>query len=168
MRDGTIDNLLIVLEQGAVLPPAVESGGRFNHPGKRHLFALPGHDRKRCPRRPSWAITAVRVIDEPSRNRVRFEGGRLQLSGLPCRCCRCSTSAQPERRRHGFLVPDITYSSVKGVEIALPYHWQIGPNRDLTLTPTFTRGLPGFEAKYRQLNSFSAFSSSRLPHLRDD
>ena len=58
----------------------------------------------------------------------------------------------------GWLVPDISVSTRKGLEIAAPYHWQIGPNRDLTLTPhLYTGVLPAIEGKYRELNSLGAF-----------
>ena len=55
-------------------------------------------------------------------------------------------------------MPDFSLSTKKGFEIAQPYHWQIGPNRDLTLTPhIYTGVLPAIEAKYRELNSIGAF-----------
>jgi LPS-assembly protein len=55
-------------------------------------------------------------------------------------------------------VPDFSVSTKKGFEIALPYHWQIGSNRDLTLTPhVYTGVLPAIELKYRQLNDIGAF-----------
>ena len=58
----------------------------------------------------------------------------------------------------GWLVPDINYSTRKGLEIAAPYRWQIGPNRDLTVTPhLYTGVLPAIEAKYRELNRIGAF-----------
>src|SRR6185503_16994151 len=46
----------------------------------------------------------------------------------------------------------------KGLEIAVPYHWQIAPNRDLTLTPhLYTGVLPAIEGRYRQLDRLGAF-----------
>ncbi|HVL78397.1 MAG TPA: LPS assembly protein LptD, partial [Sphingomicrobium sp.] len=58
----------------------------------------------------------------------------------------------------GWLVPDINLSSRNGLELAAPYHWQIAPNRDLTLTPhLYTGTWPGLEARYRQLNRLGAF-----------
>ena len=58
----------------------------------------------------------------------------------------------------GWLVPDISVSTRKGFELALPYHFQMGPNRDATLTPhLYTGVLPAIEAKYRELNSLGAF-----------
>jgi LPS-assembly protein len=58
----------------------------------------------------------------------------------------------------GFLVPDIVISSRNGFELGLPYHWQMGPNRDLTVTPhVYTAVLPAIDVKYRELNSLGAF-----------
>ncbi len=160
LRDGTIDNLLVALEQGGRI--AARRGVRRGDTTilENAIYSpCPVTTESGCPKRPSWAITAVRVIDEPAQNRVRFEGGRLQLFGLTLPLLPVFNIPRDQRGgATGFLVPDIAYSSVKGVEIGLPYHWQFGPNRDLTITPhVYTGVLPAVEAKYRQLNSFGAF-----------
>ncbi|MES2120844.1 MAG: LPS assembly protein LptD [Pseudomonadota bacterium] len=160
LRDGTIDNLLIALEQGGRI--AARRGvrrGDITILENAIYSPCPVTTETGCPRRPSWAITAVRVIDEPSKNRVRFEGGRLQLFGMTLPLLPVFNIPRNQYGgATGFLVPDITYSSVKGIEIALPYHWQMGPNRDATLTPHVYSGVyPAIEAKYRQLSSFGAF-----------
>ncbi len=36
-----------------------------------------------CPKEPSWKITAVRVTYRPDRERVYFNGAKLNLFGLP-------------------------------------------------------------------------------------
>ncbi|MEO7748152.1 MAG: LPS assembly protein LptD [Sphingomicrobium sp.] len=160
LRDGTIDNLLISLDQGGRI--AAASGTRHGDVtilNNAIYSPCPVTSDSGCPKRPSWAITAVRVIDEPGLHRVRFEGGRLQLFGLTLPLLPVFNIPRDQRGgATGFLVPDITYSSVKGVELALPYHRQMGPNRDLTLTPHLYSGVfPAFEAKYRELNSLGAF-----------
>jgi LPS-assembly protein len=160
LRDGTIDNLLVALDQGGRI--AARRGIRRGDSTilENAIYSpCPVTTDSGCPKRPSWAITAVRVIDEPSLNRVRFEGGRLQLFGVTLPLLPVFNIPRDQGGgATGFLVPDITYSSVKGVELALPYHWQIGPNRDLTLTPhVYTGVYPALEGKYRQLDSFGAF-----------
>jgi LPS-assembly protein len=111
-----------------------------------------------CPKRPSWAITAVRVIDDPATNRVRFVGGRLQIFGVTLPLLPIFNVSTGSEGATGWLAPDFSLSSKKGFEIAEPYHWQIGPNRDLTLTPhVYTGVLPALEAKYRQLDQWGAF-----------
>ena len=73
------------------------------------------------------------------------------------RCCPIFNIAR-EGGRNRLARPDFSVSSKKGFEIAEPYHWQIGPNRDLTLTPhVYTGVFPAIEAKYRQLDSWGAF-----------
>src|SRR6185436_2161005 len=94
----------------------------------------------------------------PTTKRIRFEGGRFQLFGVELPLFPVFALARGEGGASGWLVPDFSYSTRKGFEVAAPYHWQIGPNRDLTITPhAYTGVLPAIEAKYRELNTVGAF-----------
>lgn len=159
LRDGTIDNLLVALDQGGRI--AATRGVRRGDSTilENAIYSpCPVTTETGCPKRPSWAITAVRVIDEPALNRVRFEGGRLQLFGINLPLLPIFNIPRSGGGATGWLVPAITVSTVKGLELAVPYHWQIALNRDLTITPhVYTGVLPAIEGKYRQLNSFGAF-----------
>lgn len=56
-----------------------------------------------------------------------------------------------EQRKSGFLSPTILTSSNTGLQVTVPYYWDIAPNRDLTLHPRYmaTRGLMlGADARY--------------------
>ncbi len=96
------------------------------------------------------------------RSRARDECASLaavsSCSASPFRSCPCSTSrAEPRARRAGWF-PTSACRPGRVLRLALPYHWQIAPNRDLTLTPhVYTGVLPAIEAKYRELNSIGAF-----------
>lgn len=159
MHDAAVNNLLVVLESGGRI--AAQRGtrrGQVTTLDNAIYSPCPVTTETGCPKRPSWAITAARVIDDPSQNRVRFVGGRLQLFGVTLPLLPVFNISRGTGGATGWLVPDISLSTKKGLEIALPYHWQIGPNRDLTLTPhVYTGVLPAFEAKYRELNSLGAF-----------
>ena len=159
LRDGTVDNLMAVLESGGRI--AATRGTRVDGVGTffNAIYSpCPVTTDTDCPKRPSWAITAVRVIDDPTHERVRFEGGRFQLFGVTLPLLPIFNIASGNAGATGWLVPDFSLSTKKGFEIAQPYHWQIGPNRDLTLTPhIYTGVLPAIEAKYRELNSIGAF-----------
>ena len=158
-RDGTIDNLLIVLDQGGRI--AATRGvrrGDVTMLDNAIYSPCPVTTATGCPKRPTWSITAVRVIDQPTRNRIRFEGGRLQLFGVTLPLLPIFNIPRGGGAATGWLVPDITLSTVKGLEVAVPYHWQFGLNRDATITPhLYTGVLPAIEGKYRQLNKFGAF-----------
>ena len=159
LRDGTVDNLMVVLESGGRV--AASRGTRVN--GVLTLTnaiysPCPVTTETGCPKRPSWAITAARVIDDPKSKRIRFEGGRLQLFGINIPLLPVFNIAQGNEGATGWLVPNIAVSSRNGFELAIPYHLQIGPNRDATVTPhIYTSVLPAIEAQYRELNSIGAF-----------
>ena len=159
MHDAAVDNLLVVLENGGRI--AAQRGkrvGQVTTLDNAVYSPCPVTTDTGCPKRPSWAITAARVIDDPATGRVRFVGGRLQLFGITLPLLPVFNISRGTEGATGWLVPDINLSTKKGLELAVPYHWQIAPNRDLTLTPhVYTGVLPAIEAKYRDLNSLGAF-----------
>jgi LPS-assembly protein len=159
LRDGTIENLLVILESGGRI--AATRGSRAGDVTtlENAIYSpCPVTSASGCPRRPSWSITAARVIDDPAHNRVSFDGGRLQIFGVNLPLLPIFSLRTDSGGSTGWLVPDFSVSTRKGFEVAVPYHWQIGPNRDLTLTPHVYTGVwPAIETKYRQLDGIGAF-----------
>ena len=83
LRDGSIENLLIVLESGGRIAAARGTrAGDVTTLDNAIYSPCPVTTESGCPRNPSWSITAARVIHDPARNQVRFRGGRLQLFGV--------------------------------------------------------------------------------------
>ena len=159
MHDAAVSNLLVVLENGGRI--AAQRGNRTGDVTtlENAIFSpCPVTTDSGCPKRPSWAITAARVINDPAHNRIRFVGGRLQLFGITLPLLPVFNIATGKEGATGWLAPDFSISSKKGFELAIPFHWQIASNRDLTITPhVYTGVFPGIEAKYRDLNSLGAF-----------
>ena len=161
LRDGTIENLLVVLESGGRI-----AARRATRSGDRTILdnavysPCPVTTPEGCPRNPSWRITAARVVQNSERGRIRFEHGRLELFGitLPLLPIFSVGTGGDGEGVSGLLIPDISIGSSNGVELAVPYHWQFGPNRDLTLTPhVYSDALPAIEGSYRELNRLGAF-----------
>ncbi|WP_188659426.1 LPS-assembly protein LptD [Sphingomonas metalli] len=161
LRDGVVDNMLVVLNQGGRLAAA---RGTRREDGTISLdraayTACAVETQAGCPKEPSWKITAVRVTYRPDRQRVYYAGGRIELFGLP-------TLPLPRFSHHvgagsdnGFLAPDARYSRVNGLEVALPYYFRLAPNRGLTVTPhIYSAVLPMAEVEYQQLSGTGAFS----------
>jgi LPS-assembly protein len=159
LRDGTVDNLMIVLENGArVAATRGTRTGEVTTLVNAIYSPCPVTTDSGCPKRPSWAITAAKVIDDPTTGRVRFIGGRLQLFGITLPLLPIFNVSRGNEGATGWLTPQFSISSKKGFEIAEPFHWQMGPNRDFTLTPhVYTGVLPAIEANYRQLDRWGAF-----------
>ena len=159
LRDGTIDNLLLVLDTGGRV--AAQRGTRLNGATILDNAIYTG-----CPitnecgrqKRPSWTITAARVERSADGKHIKFSGGRLNVLGvslplLPVVAIRAGGGGQT-----GLLIPDLAYSNSNGFEIAAPYHWQFAPNRDLTVTPhLYSSTTPSVEGRYRQLTKIGAF-----------
>jgi LPS-assembly protein len=160
LRDGVIENLLLVLQDGGRL--AAERATRDD--GYTTLYRAAYSpcaviDSEGCPKNPTWQINAVRVVHDPVRNRIRYEGASLRLFGLPIIALPgLSHPDGSEGGGPGLLVPHLRISRNNGVEIAAPYYWRIAENRDLTVTPhVYTEVLPAIEAHYRQLTELGAF-----------
>lgn len=162
MRDGTVSNLLVVLESGGRVAAAhgTRTNGVNTFTNAIYSPCAVTTD-SGCPKRPSWSITAARVIDDPKTDRIRFEHGRFQLFGINLPLLPVFNVPRTNEGTSGWLVPQFSISSRNGFELADPYHWQIAKNRDLTVTPhVYTKVLPALGAQYRELNSLGAFQVS--------
>ena len=161
LKDGTINNLLVVLESGGRI--AAQSGTRQNDVITLRNAAYspcPVTTDSGCPKRPSWMITAAKVVDDPVHQRVIFRGGRLQIFGITLPLLPIFSVGTSSGGATGWLPPEMKLSKKNGFEVALPYYWRIAPNRDLSLTPhLYTGSAPGLEVNYRQLNKIGAFQA---------
>ncbi len=85
---------------------------------------------------PIWQINAVRVVHNQEEQIIEFEDATFEFLGVPIAYFPYFFHPDPSvKRKSGFLVPAIDYSSDLGASFELPYFWAIAPNADLTLTP---------------------------------
>lgn len=160
LRDGVVNNMLVVLEQGGRIAAerGVREDGGVLRVTKAAYTPCAVETSDGCPKEPSWKITAAEVVYNPDRRRIRYKGARVTLFGLSLPLPAFS-HVIGEGSAPGLLAPQIRISRVNGLEFALPYHFDLGPNRDLTVTPhVFSGALPMLEGNYRQYTSLGAFS----------
>lgn len=161
LKDGVITNMLLVLENGGRM--AADKGSRTAGVYTLERAAYTPCDvtaSNGCPKEPLWKITAARVLYDPARHRISYRDARLTLLGMPIMWLPSFShpDGSGEGGNSGLLVPDITYNSRNGLQVATPYYIQLAPNRDLTVTPyLFTGVLPMMYAQYRQLGRKGAF-----------
>ena len=161
LRDGAIENLLIVLESGGRI--AADRGSRVGDVTQLEnavYTACTVVTAAGCPKRPSWKITAARVTHDQASGRIRFSGGRLNVLGvtLPLLPVFSIGDGSGEGGFSGALVPGIRVDSNNGFELNLPYYWRVDKNRDLTITPhIYTGALPALETRWRHLTSKGAY-----------
>jgi LPS-assembly protein len=159
-RDAVVDNLLVVLEDGGRLVAARgERRDGYTTLNQAAYTACAVVDSEGCPKDPSWKISAVRVVHDPVKGRIRYEGARLSLFGLPLvPLPALSHPDGSDSGGSGVLVPSFRISRSNGFEVSVPYYMKFAPNRDLTVTPhIFTGALPMLEGHYRHLTGLGAF-----------
>ncbi len=161
LRDGTVENLLIVLESGGRI--AAVRGSRTDTQTElvnAVYSACPVTTETGCPKNPSWKISAARIVQDRATGRIRFAGGRLTILGItvPLLPVFSIGDGSGQGGFGGALVPGFRVDSNNGVEINLPYYWRVDRNRDLTVTPhVYTESLPALEARWRHLTSIGAY-----------
>ena len=154
LKDGAIDNILLILADGGRL--AAVSGVRVNGVSTLNEAiyspcAVEGRDG--CPKKPVWAIKAVRITHDPTRHRISYRRARVEILGVPV--VYLPAFSHPDGssgRASGFLVPEIEIRNTLGFGIGVPYHIDLGPDRDLTVKPwLFTGVKPAIDVRGRQL-----------------
>ncbi|MGZ8313124.1 MAG: LPS-assembly protein LptD, partial [Allosphingosinicella sp.] len=160
LRDGVVQNLLLVLEDGGRLAAAeARREGGLTTLTRAAYTPCAVLDPDGCPREPTWQINAVRVVHDPVRHRISYQGASLNLFGTPI--IALPGLSHPDGSQgggSGLLVPEVRIDGDNGFELSLPYYLRLAPNRDATITPhVFTDVAPMLEAEYRQLTSRGAF-----------
>ncbi|AXJ96563.1 MULTISPECIES: LPS-assembly protein LptD [unclassified Sphingomonas] len=160
LKDGVVDNMLIVLNRGGRL--AAQKGTRdANGVVELQTAAYTPcavETAAGCPKEPSWKITAVRITYRPDRQRLYYGGGSFHLFGLPALPLPAFSTPVGGGSESGLLMPDFQVSQSNGLELIAPYYVKLAPNKGLTLTPhIFSSEVPMMQAQYEALGQTGAF-----------
>ena len=101
---------------------------------------------------PDWFMAAESIRFDQDENQGVASHGRLVFQGVPILYAPTFTFPLNNERKSGFLPPTFAVNSIGGLEMSLPYYWNIAPNRDMTITttPMTQRGLL-FSNEFRYL-----------------
>jgi LPS-assembly protein len=110
-----------------------------------------------CPREgggePDWLLRTDRIRLDFGTNEGVAEGAVLQFLGVPILGLPALSFPLTDDRKSGWLPPTVVpVDSRNGFTLAVPYYWNIAPNRDATLTPTvLTRRGFAIDSEFRYL-----------------
>ena len=101
---------------------------------------------------PAWILTTDRVRFDFANNEGVAEGGVLRFYGMPILGAPRLSFPLTDERKSGWLPPNIGLDTKSGLQVSIPYYWNIAPNRDATFTPEIsTRRGPSLASEFRYL-----------------
>lgn len=118
---------------------------------------------------PDWLISAEELHLDFDAGVGVAEDARLQLFGTTVLRLPSMSFPLNDRRKSGWLAPTMQLTTGSGVELAVPYYWNIAPNRDATLTPSIStrRGFAlGSELRYLEPSFAGTGTLDLLPNDR--
>jgi len=101
---------------------------------------------------PLWQLKASKVMHDNETKRITYRDAFLEFSGVPVFYTPYFSHPDPTvKRKSGFLTPQVGSSSNIGTFVTVPYYLDLAPDKDMTLSPTFS-GKDGFQfaGQYRQ------------------
>ena len=121
---------------------------------------------------PDWILRANIIRIDSEEDVGIAQGALLSFKGVPLLPIPYLSFPLSDTRKSGLLPPTVGIDNVNGVELALPYYWNIAPNRDATFTPSVMtkRGVNlGTEFRYLEADYSGQLGLDLMPvdQLRD-
>ncbi len=119
---------------------------------------------------PVWILRMRELRIDTEANEGVARDAVLRFYGVPILASPFLSFPLSEERKSGFLPPSIGLDSRNGFQAAIPYYWNIAPNRDATFTflESLHRG-PAIETEFRYLEPsfFGEVDLKLMPHDAD-
>ena len=130
-----------VLEQPTYLMgienPARGSAERLEFLGKDRVRLTRATFTTCEPGREDWTLEARELDLDYETEEGTARGMRLRMFDTTILAFPYATFPLERRRKSGFLAPTYSHSTRRGVEVGIPYYWNIAPEQDLTITPSY-------------------------------
>ncbi len=115
----------------------------------------------------SWEISAKEALLNHDTGMGTFKGARLKIKDKTILYIPWIKLPLNDDRRSGLLMPEFSYSQTTGLDIAVPYYFNLDPQYDLTLTPRYLQDhglMLGTEFRYLTGRSNGIFEGTFLPN----
>ena len=135
---------------GTALGMSREANGHFLLEGATYSTCPPGDK--------SWYVKADSLDLDPDAGIGTARDLRLVFKGVPIIALPVFSFPISDKRKTGFLAPIVARGESTGLELHLPWYWNIRPNLDATFTPRFMskRGAQ-LQSEFRYLNRQGAW-----------
>ena len=110
---------------------------------------------------PDWLLTTSRLELDFDANEGVAEDAVLRFLGVPILGLPTLSFPLTDARKSGWLPPSLNLDNKSGLEYAMPYYWNIAPQRDATFMPGLaTRRGGSLDSEYRWLESWHSGQAS--------
>jgi LPS-assembly protein len=117
--------------------PGRGTAARILMPAPHHVQLIDGSYTTCPPGYADWELRARRIDLDPQGKRGTARGARVKFEGVPILYLPWISFPLTSERQTGLLFPTLGSSSRSGASLSVPWYWNIAPQRDLTLTPTY-------------------------------
>lgn len=91
-----------------------------------------------CPAdEPDWRIKARRIALDTRDRQGTGRNAQIEFKGVPLIYLPYISFPLGDQRKSGFLFPSLGHGTRSGLQFALPYYFNLAPNYDLTLQPSW-------------------------------
>lgn len=105
----------------------------------------------------TWQIAASRIVVDQEVGRGEAYNSRLYIHDFPVLWLPYYSFPTDKRRKTGFLFPTIGYTDRYGLNVGIPFYFNLAPNYDLTVTTNLSSSRdPLIESQFRYLTSLSS------------
>ncbi len=85
----------------------------------------------------AWRVEAAELELDYEKEEGTARGMRMRMFDTTILALPYASFPLENRRKSGFLAPSYSHSTRRGVEVGVPYYWNIAPEQDLTILPIY-------------------------------
>ena len=113
-----------------------------------------------------WMVRASKITIDQETGVGRAKNASVEVRGVPVLWLPTFSYPVTNKRKSGFLLPDVGNSERRGVDITAPWYWNIAPNYDATYTLRLQSGGEVFHGSAITLKQTAGNFRSHLPAHR--
>ncbi|MFW2405372.1 MAG: LPS-assembly protein LptD [Gammaproteobacteria bacterium] len=121
-----------------------------------------------CPEgKNDWVLSASKITIDQEKGVGTARNAKLTFKRVPILWFPYLSYPASNERKSGWLIPDFGTNSTRGIDIEVPYYWNIAPQFDATLTPRLMtkRGVQlGSEFRYLTQKHNGVLTAEYLPN----
>lgn len=121
------------------------------------------------PTKADWQLSAKTISYNKKTKKLKAYSTVFRVKNIPVAYLPYFSYHNDDTRQTGFLIPSVSFTDKSGVDILMPYYWNIAPQTDMTISPEIItkRGvLFGLEWRYLSRFGNSLLHGALMPYDR--